>query len=265
MFYFSKIRTLFLLHLFLTPLFLNTQDNGVREVVNHNNTFNNNPTIGGAAPVFNTNISPQVDVHTTSTIDAIGVKVGDILIIVKQTITTTINHTFIKENYDYIKQTIANILWKNRYKIAGGALATSYSAMSLFLIVDYHQLNNSMFWAQWKHKSTFEDLCAIPQKELARELMLAIGEHHYNKDNPTDLAYPLIAFIKDIDWEIATIKRYITTTKALKQLYLMSIFPTNDKKLNRAIKMLERALFIRHIFLSWLADYNLTSTEKLNA
>jgi hypothetical protein len=45
----------------------------------------------------------------------------------------------------------------------------------------------------------------------------------------------------------------------------MPLFPTNDKKLTRATKMLERALFIKHIFLSWLADYNLTSTEKLNS
>jgi len=272
MLYTFKIYFLFISLLLLPPLFTNAQDSSAGKTVNHNHTVNNNPTIGGASPVFNTNINPHVEVHTKSTIDAIGVKIGDILVVIKQAITTNITTvtniittTITKENYDHLKQTIANILWQNRYKIAGGALATSYSAMSLLLIADYHQLNNFMFWAQWKHTSTFEDLCAIPQKELARELMLAIGEHHFNKNNPTDLAYPLITFIKDIEWEIETIKRYITTTRILKQLYLMPLFPTNEKKVNRATKMLERALFIKHIFLSWLADYNLTSTEKLNA
>jgi hypothetical protein len=261
MLYTFKMHFLFISLLLLPPLFTKAQDSSAGKIVNHNHTVNNNPTIGGASPVFNTEINPQFITNTQSTIHAIGVKIGDISVIIKHAFNTTIN----KENYDYVKQTIANLLWQYRYKIAGGALATSYSAMSLLLITDYHRIDNSMFWAYWKRTSTFEDLCAIPQKDLARELMLAIGEHHFNKDNPTDLAYPLITFIKDIEEEITTIKRYIATTKMLKQLYLMPLFPTNEKKLNRATKMLERVLFIKHIFLSWLADYNLTSTEKLNA
>lgn len=261
MLYFSTIRFLCVALLLLPPICINGQDGSTEKIVHHNHTVNNNPTIAGAAPVFNTEIKPQFITNTQSTINAIGVKIGDISILIKHAFNTTIT----RENYDYVKQTIAGILWQNRYKIAGGTLATSYSAMSLLLIADYHRMDNSMFWVYWKHTSTFEDLCSIPQKDLARELMLAIGEHHFNKDNPTDLAYPLITFIKDIDWEIETIKRYITTTKILKRLYLMPLFPTNEKKLNRATKMLERVLFIKHIFLSWLADYNLTSTEKLNA
>ena len=258
--YISKTRTFFSLSFFL--LFCTcTHNTPTGTTVNHSPTFNNNPNITGSAPVFNTHISPHVDVHTTSVINAIGVKIGDIAILIKQTIITT----FSKKNYDRAKQTIRNILWKNRYKIAGGAIVSSYSAVSLLLIADDYQLNNTLFWAHWKHDATFEDLCTIAQKELRRELMLTIGQHHYNKDNPTDLAYPLITFIKTIEQEINIIKRYITTAKILRKLYLMPLFPTNEKKLERATRMLERVLFIRHIFLSWLADHNLTSTEKLSA
>jgi hypothetical protein len=255
---------IFTLSLLVSTLFISPQDKPVSPVsktTNNNLTTNNNPSIGSNAPVLNIEYKPQFISNMTSVIEAIGIKVGDITVIIKQAIRDHIT----KKNYNYAKNIIKQLLWDHRYHIAGGAVASSYSATSLLLIADYHHLNNSMFWAYWKHQSTFEDLCAIPQKELAKELMLAIGQHHFNKDNPTDLAYPLITFIKDIDWEINTIKRYIATTKILKQLYLMPIFPTNEKKLTRATKMLERALFIKHIFLSWLADYNLTSTEKLNA
>jgi hypothetical protein len=223
------------------------------------NTLNNNPQFTNN-PTINPTFSPQFITNTISNIEAIGIKIGDIFVIISQTIKEVIN----KKNFNCLKDLIKQLMWEHRYKIAGGTVLGSYSAMSILLIADYHQLDNNMIWPRWKHTLTFEDLCAISQKELARELMLAIGQHHYNKTNPTDLAYPLIAFIKEIDWEIDTIKRYIKTTKIIKRLCLMPIFPTNEKKLNQTAKMLERVLFIKHIFLSWLADYNLTSTEKLN-
>ncbi len=224
-------------------------------------TLNNNPNFTNCATTISPTISPQFITNTTSTIHAIGIKIGDIFVLISQTMKEVIT----KDNWTLLKDLIKKLMWQHRYKIAGGTAIGSYSAMSILLIADYHQLDNNMIWPRWKHKLTFEDLCAIPQKELAKELMLAIGQHHYNKDNPTDLAYPLIAFIKEIDWEIDTIKRYIKTTKIIKSLSLIKLFPTNERKINQATEMLERVLFIKHIFLSWLADYNLTSAEKLNS
>lgn len=260
MLYTSHLRTLLLSLIFVSSLYLHAEIQVVPQTIN-NQPYNttNNPTLT-ASPVIKVKNDSHYTNNNMAIIRAIGVKISDIYVLVSQAVRDTVT----KKNYELLRDLIKDLLWQNRYKIAGGAALGSYSATSLLLVVDYHQMNSNMFWAYWKHKSTFEDLCAIPQKELAKELLLAIGEHHYNKDNPTDLAYPLIAFIKDIDWEIDTIKRYITTTKILKSLYLMPLFPTNEKKIARAAKMLERALFIKHIFLSWLADYNLTSTEKLN-
>jgi hypothetical protein len=250
---------IFLSLLLLPPFFTLAQNTSVENDSKRTGDMINNLT--NQSPIFNTEIKPQFITNTSTIIHAIGVKVGDITILVKQMITDTVT----RKNYECLKAIIKNILWKYRYKIAGGTLIGSYSATSLLLVANYHQIYHSVFWAHWKNKSSFEDLCSIPQKELAKELLLAIGEHHYNKDNPTDLAYPLVTFIKDIDWEISLIKQYITTAQTIKSLFLMPLFPTNDKKIQQAKRLLERDLFIKHIFLSWLADYNLTSAEKLNA
>ncbi|HLC06562.1 MAG TPA: hypothetical protein VJJ26_00095 [Candidatus Babeliales bacterium] len=252
MLYTSKIRTFFFSLLLLPPLFTHAQEKEPQRC-----TINNTPV---SSPVYNVEISPIITTTATATIHAIGVKIRDIMVLISQTAKEAVT----KKNFDLLKDLIKQLIWQNRYKITGSTLVGSYSATSLLLIADYNQLD-TMFWAHWKHQSTFEDLCAIPQKELTKELMLAIGQHHYNKTNPTDLAYPLVTFIKAIDWEVNTIKRYITTTKIIKHLHLIPIFPTNDNKINQATKMLARALFIKHIFLSWLADYNLTSTQKLNS
>lgn len=247
MLYTRNIHILFFSFLLLSPLFTYTQKKPIGDC----NISN--------APIYNVDIKPQFITATTATIHAVGVKIGDIAI----TISQAIKEVATKKNLDLLKDLIKQLLWQNRYKIASGTLIGSYSTTTLLLLADYNHID-TMFWAHWKHQSTFEDLCAIPQKELATELMLAIGQHHYNKINPTDLAYPLITFIKEIDWEINTIKRYIATVKIIKRLHLMPIFPTNENKLNQATKKLERTLFIKHIFLSWLADYNLASTQKLN-
>ena len=223
----------------------------------NSNSCTNNPTI---SPVFNTEIKPQFITNTTSFINAVGVKITDITVLV----TNFVKETCTTDNYNSLRKLIKQLLWESRYKIAGGAILSSYSAASLLLLVDYYHMNQNMFWARWKEKSSFEDLCSISQSELSRELLLAIGQHHYNKTHPTDLAYPLITFIKEIDNEVNTIKRYIMTTKIIKKLRLLSLFPTNDDKINQANKMLERALFIKHIFLSWLADYNLMMTQKVS-
>ena len=167
-----------------------------------------------------------------------------------------------RENYELIKELIKTMLWEHRYKIAGGTVVGSYSATSVLLLADYHYLSRSTAWSRWKPECTFEDLCAIPQKDLARELLLTIGQCYYNDKNPTDLAHPLIQFLTTIDTEIKTIKRYIGTTKIIKRLHLITIFPTNETKIAQAQKLLERALFIKHIFLSWLSDYNLASNYK---
>lgn len=244
-----------LLLFMLVPFFIHAEEKMVHY------TTNNNPILTGASPTFNTEINPHFVTNTTSTIHAIGIKCGDISVLIMQ----KIRDIATKDNYDCLKTMIKHFLWQNRYTIIAGTLLGSYTTTSLLLIADYYTVTTRLFWGHWKEQCTFEDLCLISQKELAKELMLAIGQHHYNKDNPTDLAYPLIAFIKDIDKEIDILKRYIMSTKIIKQLKIMPIFPTNDNKINRAIRLLERTLFIKHIFLSWLADYNLTSTENLNS
>lgn len=170
-----------------------------------------------------------------------------------------IKETITPENYQTFKNFMMQTLWEYRYTAACATLVGSYSIISLLLVVDYYSyLQSNTLWARWKAEYNFEQLCTIPQKELTQELLTAINESNYNKTNPTDFTHPLIMFLTAIDKEIAICKRYITTAQTIKRLGLMKIFPTNDSKLEEVNKLLQRALFIKHIFLTWLTDYNLT-------
>lgn len=217
------------------------------------------PTI---SPIFTPNYTiennPQIINYIYSMSYAVGMKIKDVTIVWMESLKKKVT----KDNLELLQALIKKIMWHHRYKIAGGTVVGSYSATSLLLLADYHYLNCSTVWSRWKPECTFEDLCAIPQKDLARELLLTIGERYYNEKNPTDLGHPLIQFLNTIETEVKTIKRYIRTTKVIKNLHLITIFPTNENKINQAQKLLERALFIKHIFLSWLSEYNLASSGK---
>jgi hypothetical protein len=213
---------------------------------NFNPTYNNNPTI-------TTEINPQFITNTTSTINIVGVDIKNLTL----TILQKTQEAFSKENYDHAKQYIQQFLWQYRYNIAVSTLATIYAASSILLVTDYYYLKDTQRWSHWKSDCTFEHLCAIPQTELAQDLLRAIGKQHYNKKNPSDASHPLITFIETIETEIKRCKRYLALTKVIKTMYLMPIFLTSDDKINQINKCLERCLFIRHIFLSWLAERNL--------
>jgi hypothetical protein len=216
--------------------------------------INNNPNI---APVYNSEFNQETTNYVYSLSYAVGMKIKDISIQWME----YIKEKATPKNFELLKQLIKKMVWKYRYPIVGSTAVGSYSVTSLLLLADYHYLHHKTVWTRWKSECSFEDLCAIPQKELARELLLAIGQHYYSEKNPIDLAHPLIQFLNTIDTEIRKIKRYITTTKIIKRLHLITIFPTNETKIAQAQRLLERTLFIKHIFLSWLSEYNLTSNH----
>lgn len=200
-------------------------------------------------------MNPNFYFTPTSNISVVGMKIHDITITAYEKIKTQVT----TENYQLLKTLVKKMLWERRYAIAGGSLLGSYSSISLLLLTDYYYLQDHSLWSRWKPDCSFTDLCAIPEKELEKELIRTITKRNCNKKNPTDMVHPLISFINTIDTEIYRIKRYISTASAIKKCRLIKFFPTNDTKITNAQHLLERTLFIKHIFLSWLAEYNLTS------
>lgn len=166
-------------------------------------------------------------------------------------------HVMIDQDYKKICKLLKNWLWEKKYTIGLYSTGSLYGLFSSYLFLEYFFYStNKNLWAHWKSDCTFEQLCEIEQKALARELILSIQMHNLDLKNPTNFAQPLITFIYSIDCEIKRIKRYIAIAQTLYHSPLGVIFPTNEKKINYARILLERTQFVRHIFLSWLAEYN---------
>ncbi|HLW72926.1 MAG TPA: hypothetical protein VKR54_02665 [Candidatus Babeliales bacterium] len=235
------------------------------------------PMYASTPPIYHNNYNPHNEVHphitaethphievhphiTVASSSALSIKISDIYLECKNKFEETIT----QDNYYLLKNLIKKILWQYRYVIACGTIVGSYGIASLLLLTDYyHYLHSNTLWARWKPEYSFEILCTMPQKDLTKALIADINTQHYNQNNPTDFAHPLTLFITTIDGEIKVCKRYLATAKTIKSLCLMKIFPTDDAKIDEISKLLERALFIKHLFLSWLSDYNIASNQKM--
>jgi len=163
------------------------------------------------------------------------------------------------EQQKAIQVALKDFLWMQRYTLTGTTLASCYSFTCYKLITDYYYITCANRWCQWKGEYTFEQLCAIPQKQLAQELIFAIGKY-INMTNPTDFTYTLVSFINVLEAEIEKISHFIKLSNHIKTMGLIKIFPTNDTKIKHAEKLLQRVHFVKHIFLSWLTEFNLHKT-----
>lgn len=220
-----------------------------------------------AAPTYNnifnphTELRPQIECRPQIIItnsSALSVKIGDITLQCIQKIQETIT----RDNFNLLKNNLTNLLWNYRYHLAGGTVVGAYTIANLILLIDYYyHLDSAGLWAHWKQELSFEDLCNIPQKDLTQKLLLAINKHYYNKEKPTDFAHPLTTFIYNIDKQIKICKRYISIASTIKKLHAMPLFLVNDAKINKVTKLLERTFFIKHLFLSWLAEYNIGNNQ----
>jgi len=183
-------------------------------------------------------------------------------------ITTNI-HAWFKQQLTYIKSidpkkyqySFQSFLSRHKYKIFFFSLLGSYGTLSIKIIFDNHYLNRSDLWGMWQPNLSFDQLCEIPQKKLGRELILEIQRRYLNQECPTDFINPLIMFIKAVDYELKHIIRYIRISTCIKHLHLLILFPTNEKKIEKAQLILQKLRFVKHIFLSWAAEYNLMQKQ----
>jgi len=213
-----------------------------------NPTYNNTPD-------FSNQFNPIITTTSMSVSYSVAIALRDYMV----PWIDKIKNSATKSNYESLKAIISDFLWKYKYFIVCNTLLGTYVTTCVFQISDYYFIHDIDRWSHWKSEYSFEELCAIPQQLLTKDLLIAINRRNYSNDNPIDFNHPLITFISDINEEIYRINRYIKITSMQKRLYLMKIFPTNDAKIKTAEKLLTRAHFIKHLFLSWLAEYNLNN------
>ena len=145
----------------------------------------------------------------------------------------------------------------NSIKVTIGAGIAGYLASVAQLVRMNYYLADDALWARWRYEDSYEQLCQMPAKELARDLIFSIQRRYTTQKQFTDFIHPLVQFLHDLEEEKKTLRRYISIGKWIMKFRLDYILPINQKKINLAKKLLQRVYFFEHIFLSWAAEFKI--------
>ncbi len=157
---------------------------------------------------------------------------------------------------------IVKFLYAQRYFIAVGAALGVYVFMCRECAHINHYLECYDSWGAWHKEYSLEMLLAMPQQQIAKDLVIDIQRRYSNNANPTDFISPLISFCKTIDHEIELVNRFLSIYSFLMRTQLLSIFPLNIKRCAELGDIKKRLQYIKNVFLSWAADYKIEHNKK---
>jgi hypothetical protein len=150
----------------------------------------------------------------------------------------------------------------HKYKLLMASLAATYAAMYYQLLKDKHFIYKKDTWAAWKQNLSFDQLCELPSQELEKTLLHEIQIRYLDSQNPTNFISPLVSFVNSAQEEQHRIKRYLTYADWLKKFYLSKFFPLDQQTYLLAQDRLNRLAFVKHIFSSWAASFNMSQAQQ---
>ncbi len=154
--------------------------------------------------------------------------------------------------------------WASLHKkhLFTGTAVAAYVACAAILIEGNYYMNREESWGKWKHHLSVEELQHYAldnsqKQELTRHLITTILNRYFKMSAPTNHLEPLVTFMQSLHKETALINRYITLATFLQKAHVIRIFPTNSAKIAQAKAYKQRLDFIKQLFITSMASYNL--------
>lgn len=147
----------------------------------------------------------------------------------------------------------------NKLFIAAVAGAYAYGRTFASIVNANHKLACDKAWSTWKAEFLLEELKNQDPKILTKELLFEIQKRHITVEKPADALLPFITFLNTIDEEIANLNHYRSLHFWLESCHATWLFPVNKNRFASVTMRLERLWFIRNLFLSWAAEYKLST------
>jgi len=151
----------------------------------------------------------------------------------------------------------------HKYKLIGTSIVGTYTYLLYKALRGNSYLAQDDSWFSWEKELSMGQLLSIPQKELAQRLLTQVQHRYLNAANPTDFLSPLINFMRDIEAEINQLRIYNRIYKWTETINLSNILPFNKKRFKNIQEKIQRLLYFKNIFSSWVAHYKMVrNTSK---
>ena len=159
------------------------------------------------------------------------------------------------------------LTWVNNNKIQATCitLLAMYSCVACQTYRLNRIINDESSWMNWKSCKSIDDFLAISQKELERELVHAIQARYVHPVNPTDFIYSMVQFSTAIHNEIDVMEQQIMLYQLIEMSCTSKIFFIDATDLARLQDKFRKLNFIKHIFISWCADYKIEQSFRINS
>jgi hypothetical protein len=203
-----------------------------------------------AGPTFNNNITFQTLNTSTN-------KTENTILAVQQTISSDM----LKE----LAHGSGSFMNNNKLLVAAIAGTYAYGRTFVSVVKANHELGRETAWAVWKAEFSLDSLKSQDQETLTKELLFEIQKRHTSADKPADALMPFITFLGVVDEEIASLNHYRSMHFWLESCHSTWLFPVNKNRFACASSRLERLWFIKNLFLTWAAEYKLSTLASRSA
>ncbi|MCK5632867.1 hypothetical protein KAH94_03905 [bacterium] len=170
----------------------------------------------------------------------------------------------IVRSIDEAKQQTLSLLgtmWNHKFKIAVSGVISIY----LYVLYKVTNMNNYLkkenLWSSWKKGCSIAELLAIPQNDLSNELICKIQSVYIQAEQPTNPMDSFSLFIQGVDLEMKQLKSFKTLCSRISNLGLQDLFPSYSEKKEQIEERIERLVYFKNAFSSWLAEYKLKRLE----
>jgi hypothetical protein len=152
--------------------------------------------------------------------------------------------------------------WKDML-LSKETLYTALSMTAAWYTYCYYQIRKAVWlmqdknaWCNWKKDEvSFQELCSMPRKQLAEELLQKIQTRYLNPKNPADYVGPLNIFLEDYRAELCTFRTYFRIAKLLKKFHITHFFPIVEKEIAAIKERIERLSYLKSVFFDWTTEY----------
>ena len=207
-------------------------------------------TCADAGPTFNNNITFQTLNTSTN-------KTENTILAVQQTLSSDM----LKE----LAHGSGSFMNNNKLLVAAIAGTYAYGRTFMSIVKANHDLARETAWAAWKAEFSLDALKSQDQETLTKELLFEIQKRHASADKPADALMPFITFLGAVDEEIASLNHYRSVHFWLESCHSTWLFPVNKNRFSSVSTRLERLWFIKNLFLTWAAEYKLSTLASRSA
>jgi len=196
---------------------------------------------------------------------------NEVMLMVMMAIKTSMENTFTWFTTFFQPETIAKnserlkdfcgqtwqLVSDHKKKLIGTGIISSYAFLLYKALKGNSYLAQNDLWFSWKKELSMEQLLSIPQGELAQTLLTRVQRRYVNAANPTDFLSPLINFMRDVEIEINQLRTYNRIYKWTSTISLSKIVPFNKKRFETIQEKIQRLLYFKNVFSSWIANYKM--------